>query len=814
MNSFVCIHAHFYQPPRENPWLEEIEIQDSAYPYHDWNERINSECYAPNSASRLFDEQGRIVDIVSNYAKISFDLGPTLLSWMETHATEAYKAILEADRLSTELRSGHGNAIAQAYNHMIMPLANARDKRTQVIWGIKDFRHRFGRLPEGMWLPETAVDLETMDILAQNDIKFTVLAPHQAAKFRELKTDQWVDVAGGIIDTTRAYVCTLPSGRTISIFFNDGPISRAVAFEGLLNKSEDFASRLLSGLSNDRQWPQLLNIATDGESYGHHHKFGDMALCYALYHIEQNKSVNLTNYGEYLENNPPLHEVQIFENTSWSCAHGVERWRNNCGCNTGANPNWNQEWRAPLRSALDWLRDDLANLYETEAKQYLKDPWSARDAYIGVILDRSDQSLKRFFEDHALKEPLPQEESGILRLMEIQRHAMLMFTSCGWFFDELSGIETVQIIQYAGRAVQLAGRMYDTGFEDPFQRKLSEAKSNIPKFKDGGLIHDMFVKTTEIDLKNIAIHYALSSLIREYGEKTRIYSCSVIREDYTKMQAGEARLAVGKTIVTSEIIRDSETVSFCVLYLGGHLFHGGLQTYDGDEKYSHMKQNMLDNFERGDIVEIMKLMVEFFGMNNYSLRNLFRDEQRKITAFLTDRVTEEFERSCDYLYNNNRALMSFIQDMGTPLPRPFIIAFGFAFNLQIKKILQDGEIDSGKIKDLINDIKKWDLPLDTTSIEFELRRKLEGMITDLLDKPTDSLLLSHIRMAVELARMMPVEMNLWHVQNIYFSIAKTTYKEVLPGAGKENGATEEWVNNFKSLGEMLLFNISAVLGEN
>ncbi|MCA1724656.1 MAG: glycoside hydrolase, partial [Thermomicrobia bacterium] len=352
-NRYVCIHGHFYQPPRENPWLEAIELQDSAYPYHDWNERITAECYAPNAASRILSGAGRIAQIVQNYARISFNFGPTLLAWMEAQAPDTYAAILDADRESRDRFSGHGAAMAQVYNHIILPLANRRDKWTQIHWGIADFTHRFGRAPEGMWLSETAVDLETLDILAEQGIAFTVLAPSQAGMVREIGAEEWEDVSGARIDPTRAYVQQLPSGRTIALFFYDGPISRGVAFEGLLDRGENLVNRLLGAFSDERDWPQLVHIATDGETYGHHHAHGDMALAYALHHIEAHDLAHLTIYGEYLERFPPTHEVQIIENTAWSCDHGVERWRSNCGCNTGGRPDWNQQWRGPLRAALD-----------------------------------------------------------------------------------------------------------------------------------------------------------------------------------------------------------------------------------------------------------------------------------------------------------------------------------------------------------------------------------------------------------------------------------------------------------------------------
>src|SRR2546425_630583 len=393
MERYICIHAHFYQPPRENAWLEAVELQDSAYPYHDWNERVAAECYAPNSASRILDGDGRILQIVNNYSRISFNFGPTLLSWMEQKSPAVYQAILGADQESRRMFSGHGSAVAQAYNHMILPLASRQDKYTQILWGIRDFESRFGRHPEGMWLPETAVDLETLDILAGFGIRFTILSPYQAKRTRKLRGRAWRDASGGRIDPSMPYEVRLPSGKRIAVFFYDGPISQAIAFEHLLNKGENLAGRLTSAFLDARTWPQIVHIATDGETYGHHHKQGDMALAYALYRIESNNPgmVNpgiLTNYGEYLDRHPPTHEAEIWERSAWSCSHGVERWNSNCGCNSGGHGGWNQEWRTPLRQALDWLRDTIASPFETKAREILKDPWAARNDYISVILNR------------------------------------------------------------------------------------------------------------------------------------------------------------------------------------------------------------------------------------------------------------------------------------------------------------------------------------------------------------------------------------------------------------------------------------------
>src|SRR5574337_1135675 len=639
MECFICIHGHFYQPPRENPWLEAIELQDSAYPYHDWNERITRECYAPNAASRILSGEGRIMRIVNNYAKISFDVGPTLLAWLQEKAPSVYRAVLDADRQSQKTFSGHGSALAQAYSHIILPLANRHDKYTQVYWGIRDFEHRFGRKPEGMWLPETAVDLETLDILAECAIRFTILAPHQAGRARPIGGRAWRSVSGGRIDPTMAYELRLPSRRKLNIFFYDGPISHAVAFEHLLTKGEDLANRLVNAFSEARTWPQLIHIATDGETYGHHHRFGEMALAYALHYLESNNLARLTNYGEYLERHPPTHQVQIVEQTSWSCAHGVERWRRDCGCNSGGHPGWNQAWRAPLRQALDWLRDTLAPRYEEKARQFLKDPWAARNDYIEVILDRSPESLKQFLDRHAARELSEAEQITALKLLELQRHAMLMYTSCGWFFDELSGIETVQVIQYAGRVVQLAEELLGEPYEAPFLDRLEQAKSNIPEYRDGRRIYEKFVRPAMIGLRTVDAHYAMSSLFEAYGEPAKVYCYTVDREEYRLAEAGRTKLTVGRIRVTCEITRETARLGFGVLHMGDHNLSCGIQAFRDQEADQAMAQELTETFARADFPEVIRLLDRHFGASTYSLKSLFRDEQRKVFNLILEWTT-------------------------------------------------------------------------------------------------------------------------------------------------------------------------------
>ncbi len=803
MERYICLHGHFYQPPRENPWLEAIELQDSAYPYHDWNERITRECYAPNAASRILSGEGRIMRIVNNYAKISFDAGPTLLAWLQEKAPRVYRAVFHADRESQKIFSGHGSALAQAYSHIILPLANRRDKYTQVRWGIRDFEHRFGRKPEGIWLPETAVDLETLDILAKCAIRFTILAPHQAGGVRPIGRRAWQSVSGGRIDPTMAYELRLPSRRTLNLFFYDGPVSRAVAFERLLTKGEDLANRLLSTFSDARTWPQLVHIATDGETFGHHHRFGDMALAYALHYLESNNLARLTNYGEYLERHPPTHQVQIMEHTSWSCTHGVERWRSDCGCNSGGHPGWNQAWRAPLREAFDWLRDTLAPRYEEKARRFVKDPWAARNDYIEVILDRSPESIERFLNRHAARELREAEQITVLKLLELQRHAMLMYTSCGWFFDELSGIETVQIIQYAGRVIQLAGELFGDSYEAPFLDRLERAKSNLPEHRDGRHVYDKFVKPAIIDLHQVGAHYAMSSLFDAYGEPAKAYCYSVDREDYRIAEAGRTKLAVGRVRVTSEITRESARLNFGVLHFGDHNLNGGVQEFQGEEAYQAMTRELTETFAGADFPEVIRLLDRHFGASTYSLKSLFRDEQRKVFNLILESTMAEVETVYHQLYEHHAPLMHFLSTLGIPLPKVFRAAAEIVLNTDLRLGFQAEAPDRDRIHALLEDAGTWRVELDTSGLGYTLKRTIERLADQFQEQPAKVPLLQRLEAMVSLAHALPFEVDLWEVQNVYYDLLQWVYPALRDKRDQGDHEAQEWVGHFVSLGEAL-----------
>jgi alpha-amylase/alpha-mannosidase (GH57 family) len=531
--SFITIHGHFYQPPRENPWLETVEVQDGAAPYHDWNARVTAECYAPNTAARRVGQSNRILDIVNNFEKISFNVGPTLLAWLERHAPDIYAKIVEADRLSAAARAGHGNAIAQVYNHMIMPLASRRDKTTQVLWGLADFRHRFRREPAGFWLPETAVDNETLEVLAEAGLTFTILAPHQAWRVRKIGSDAWEEVADRI-DPSRAYLWRGPRDMTLTLFFYDGPISRAIAFGDALDRGENLVARLRAGIDANRPWPQLVHCATDGESYGHHKAFGDMALAAAIRQIEADGFATLTNYGVFLAEHAPTHEVQIREQTSWSCSHGIERWRSDCGCRIRGDSQ--QRWRTPLRDALDWLRDQIDLFFEARAGAFLKDPWAARDAYVAVVLDRSPERLGAWLEGHQRAPLDAAAQVETRRLLEMQRNRMLMFTSCGWFFDEISSLEPVQILKYAAIAMQYLRDLGGGQLEPEFVRRLEAAPSNVAEFHDGADVYRKLIRPAVVDHRRVVAHYAVHGLFDPQPDDAAVYAWRVHRLDARQLR--------------------------------------------------------------------------------------------------------------------------------------------------------------------------------------------------------------------------------------------------------------------------------------
>ncbi len=803
MNRYVCIHGHFYQPPRENPWLEEVEVQDSSAPYHDWNARVTAQCYAPNTASRLLDPDARIIDIVNNYSRMSFNFGPTLLSWLERQDPETYRAIIEADRMSRERYGGHGSALAQVYNHLIMPLASRRDKLTQVRWGLADFRRRFGREPEGMWLAETAVDLETLDILAEHNIRFTILAPRQAARVRRLDAGDWQDVSGEKVDPTTPYVVNLASGRTIVVFFYDGRISQDLSFGDLLRSGEALRDRLKGSFAdNALDWPQLVHLASDGETYGHHHAHGDMALARCLHLLEDDPEVEVVNYGLYLERHPPQFAVEIVENSSWSCVHGIERWRADCGCNSG-RPGWHQKWRAPLREAMDRLRDRAAEIFEQRSAEILRDPWAAREAYIEVVLERSPERLEQFFAAQAPRQLSEAERTTVLKLLEMQRQAMLMYTSCGWFFDEISGIETVQVMQYACRAMQLAGELGGRGLEEEFTARLSAAPSNV--LENGAAAYAAYVKPAMIGPLRVGAHFAISSFFENYPEAYSFGCFNVDSKDYRRLDSGHWHLATGLAHIASRLTLETTTLRFAALHPGDHNVSCGLTRDMPPEVFEAAVAKLRPAFERGDLTEVIRLLSERFGPEVYSVWHLFKDEQRTVMARIMQPSVAEAEGAARRVFEANYSLLNFLAWLGMPAPGPLFQAAAYVVNVELMRLFTGEDVDFDHLSTRIDEARKWSLPLE--------REHLAYLASDWINTKMDEVALGneHCLSALGqvnevLARLAPLglDLKLWRAQNVFFALRRERL-EAAPGPGGPGGPgpDDDWRAGISRLSDLL-----------
>jgi alpha-amylase/alpha-mannosidase (GH57 family) len=808
---FVCIHGHFYQPPRENPWLETVETQDTAAPYHDWNERICAECYAPNGAARIVNNKNQITRIVNNYARMSFNYGPTLLSWLAENAQRTYRMILDGERRSRKSYKGHSSAMAQVYNHIILPLANRRDRITQIRWGIADYQRHYGAPPEGMWLAETAADNESLELMAQHGIKFTVLAPHQCKRIRALKDGaSWTDTPGDRVDTTHPYLVRFDSGVSIAVFFYDGPASRAIAFEGLLNSGESLAARLKSGFKDNAQ-PQLVHVATDGESYGHHHKYGEMALAYALRLLEVDKTVKLTNYGSYLEQFPPEYEAEIVENTSWSCTHGVERWRSDCGCN-GGKQGYNQAWRAPLRKALDALRDALVPLTEQEGNKLFKDVWAVRDGYIEVVLDRSPQAAERFFQKHQLRALTALERVRCMELMEMQRHTQLMYTSCGWFFDDISGIETVQIIAYAARVLQLATEIFGEAaapLEPAFLAQMAEARSNVAAAGDGAKIYKEQVSSRELNLEQVAAHYAISSIFSSFAEETDLFCFHVWRDSYEAYSSGRGRLALGRVKVVSGITGKQQSFSFAVLHFGDQNITAAVKAYEPEDAagFEAFASQAAGDVQHGNFPEAIRQVDSYFGHMGYSLTSLFTDEQRRIVQIILNSTLADIEKSLTTIYDEHASLLHYLSQAGLPKPPALTLAAGFAINAGLRRALESDPTDQVKLRSFLALAKANQVPLETATLSYiadqRMKRAMAGLQMSSGSRETLDRALTLARTLVEL----PFGLNLWQAQNIWYEILRNSGNALTALAVDER---QRWEKNFSELGACLSIDCAAI----
>ncbi|MGI2335232.1 MAG: DUF3536 domain-containing protein [Dehalogenimonas sp.] len=785
---FICIHGHFYQPPRENPWLETVEIESSAAPFHDWNERITKECYAANLATRILDNQGQIVNIVNNYADLSFDFGPTLLSWLETNRPEVYASLINSGSKNKTSRSSPGTPIAQAFNHMIMPLADSRDKRTQVIWGIADFHHRFGSNPDGMWLPETAVDLETLEIIASKGIKYTILAPHQASRIKP-PGGQWQDLPEGI-NTSRLYRCPLPSGNHINIAFFHPQLSRDIAFGDILKNGDILTSRVLESFQSTPDIPSLITIATDGETFGHHHRFGDMALAYTVDKLKQ-VGVRVTNIAKFLALYPPDHEVEIKENTAWSCDHGIERWRSGCCCTTGLHPDWNQYWRAPLRRAIELLRDRLNPLFEVEAGKLLSNPWAARDDYHRVMVDRSPSNIANFFGQWAIHPLSAAETSKALTLLELQRALMASSTSCGWFFDDIAGLESGLVLKQAGRAIELAKSVFGTTSENAFFDILQEASSNQKGLGTGRDIYLRKVRAAAVGLENIAAYFALNCIFEPTENNKNIFCFRVDKTDIKSFGVAPAIQIVGNVSITSISTGEHKRFVFTTI-LSGSLLQAGVKAFTTEIEYELLSNKAEKlSISNPEPAIIQNFLVSEFPENVYQPHDLSPDNQRVIIERLMTNSLAEAESSYQAIFDSSRSIIQLGASLGLPIPDKFTAAAAIVLNSRLMSQLKNTETCLPAFETTLKECSAWNVQLDISPLSDNLAMYL---VAALGDEP-DTAALNNIVNILDIFENSGVSPDLWELQNRVNALRQ---KESYPLLNN-NSESAEWITAFNRL---------------
>ena len=687
----LIIHGHFYQPPRENPWTEQVEREPSAAPAHDWNQRIHDECYRPNAWARIVDSRGRVSSIVNNYASMSFNFGPTLTTWLERHHPATLRRIGEADQQSAREHGGHGNAIAQGYNHAILPLCNDRDIQTQVRWGVAEFRSRYRRDPESLWMPETACDHRTLSALIDAGMRYALLAPGQAARVRPIRGDNaaqksqragsasvgWQDVSDGSIDPRRPYHYVHPdgSGRSIALFFYDGAVSRSVAFEGSLASSSGLVDRFERASAGSGS---LVHAVTDGESYGHHFKFGDRCLAYALTHEARERGFWVTNYGELLDHHPPTMEVQIKEGddglgTSWSCAHGVGRWFRDCGCRTGGEADWTQAWRKPLRESLDLLRQHASDLYTSAMGELVDDPWAVRDAYIELVLDQN-ADRKAFFERAGGRALGSDKVERALQLLESQRSAMVMYTSCGWFFNDLSGIETLQLLRYAGRLLDQLDALGGKPFESEFVAALGEAKSNIDAMGSGADLYRTHALPRRVTSAGLAAHVALTQLPAPSMEGARssgeLNSHHYRLIDCAKTRRGLLLFVTTQVELTSRATGETAHFAACAFSFGGTALRALVRPLEDvpDGDWPACVKRLDAAFSTESEMTIVRAAQEELGTEEFGLGDLLEGAREAVSRMILADARDRSPGQYEAVSRDARELIADLCDANLPVP--------------------------------------------------------------------------------------------------------------------------------------------------
>ena len=767
----LCVHAHFYQPPRENPWLDYVSLDPSASPAHDWNTRVYDECYRPNQAARLIDGNGKITYITNNYRHLNFNVGPTLHRWIAQKDPNLASDIEEADK-SAAIEQGKGGAIAQAYNHMIMPLANLRDKQTQILWGIRDFEFRFNRKPSGMWLPETAVDLETLEILSENGIEFTILAPHQCAAVKD-PSGLWSSTHGGnALDISRPYVQTLPSGKKITIIFYQGSIAHDIAFGGLLNSGDRFAETLMQ-LVMDKKEPCLVTIATDGETYGHHHRYGEMALARAFQIINDSSSdIITTNIATFLDRFPATWECRIQENTSWSCAHGIERWRSDCGCHTGGQFGWNQQWRGPLRAALDSLRDKIDELYEKKINQICDSPWQLRDDAVELYLSTAPNSAvslehKKSFLNRRYGSLTETAQTQLLSLLEAQRMRLFMYTSCGWFFNDIAGIETRQILAYAIRASELIQRTTDIDLTTDFLKQLETAKGNTLEGKNGKAVVEQYVFPQRENIETIAAAVAL------LDKKESYYSFGISSET-KKYPSGDLCLKTSTLTIADTCSGDVWKGNAVVFSMGGlddvcRLTQKNNPTDAEIRKY----------FYAADILSLSRYLEQTYELGPWNFTDLPQDSKIHIADSIMERTESQHYDIAEEFLEMNHRLMVQLQLLKITPPPILSAAADLVFRRKIDML---STATTTSILDLLKPDSPLCLLLDdarslgtTSNLSFLAPRIIDEINSTVEENflEQEESVYNTVIYFLQRAKELGIPLQLWHLQNKIWRILET-----------------------------------------
>jgi alpha-amylase/alpha-mannosidase (GH57 family) len=763
MTTALVIHGHFYQPPRENPWTELVEREPGAEPFHDWNERIHAECYRPNAYARIGDAHGGVERIVNNYARLSFNFGPTLLNWLERRHPDTYARVVEADRDSARRRNGHGNAIAQGYNHSILPLCNERDRRTQVRWGLADFRRRFDRDAEALWLPETACDDATLETLIEEGLRFVVLSPFQAEAVRTPGAAVWQQVPDGRIDTTvpYKYLHRDGSGRSVAVFFYDGRIARAVAFEGLL--------------------ASVVNVATDGESYGHHFRWGDRSIAYALEVEAERHGLRVTNYGEFLDGHEPEHEVRLKrgpggEGTAWSCAHGLGRWTRDCGCNASAPGGWNQRWRAPLRAAFDLLRDDLAPKFEDACGELLREPWGARDEYVELLGPRP-APREEFLARHARRALVYDERVRALTLLEAQRASMTMYTSCGWFFNDISGIETVQTLRYAGRVVET---MESLGLAPPVERfleTLSEAKSNLLERPTGADIYLRAVEHSRVTPQRVAAHFAICNLIERDERDAECESAGYDyrKLDFRKQRHGRVTLETVRLALEEWATGRRHEFALAAMHFGEIDYYCALRPFEGEREFEEAAAVLWSQLRAASLPVLLRVARSEFGPEEFGLEALLSEGRGHLSRSVFGKLTARFMDEYEHLYEENRRVVERLQEIGFQLPRELRLAAELTVGLRLERVLRDQRRGAGDYRaavEIARDAARFGYRIDRTSVARVFEETLTETARLVVVRPTPETVAS-ARALIELGRELGLEANLERAQEILYEAAQT-----------------------------------------